>query len=194
MHKPPKHTWGRQWWVPVTSRARADFQLLPGKLVVVVWESYNLEKPSCVHALMGTVSPCLLPTAQPQGRSCSVGALSAVVRQSWSLGRSESSAQCCCAGHSGGESAGGNAAAGSGLHFRLSSWAVRRGTVLEQLLPCSTCRSPTLHPAGAPRNSLGKQAQQKSPSLARCSFHAGRWCYFSPALLGGFNPFYLFSF
>ena len=151
--------------MPVAVRAKAEFQLLPSELVVVIWESYKLEKqPSFVHALMDTVSLCLPPTTQQQGRSCSVDAPSAVARQSRGLDRPESSVRCCCAGGSAGESAGVNAAAGNtAVDCTSGSHPVRcrGGTLLEQLLPCSTCRSPRLHPtevpAGAPCTAQGNK-------------------------------------
>lgn len=154
----------------------------------------------------------LLPPTQQQDRSCSVDALSAAARWSCRFDRSESSTQCHCAGSSVAESQVSMLlrAAPQRLHSRLhpetcrvgtrcrvgtsfraglrgrAGLRCRAGTLLEQLLPCSTCRSPRLRPteapARAPHTAQGNKPSNNPLHSVSAAFTQGGGGYFLPGV------------
>lgn len=169
--------WGRQRWISVASRTRADFQLLPTELAVVIGNATSLRNDQIV--LMHWWIPVLLPAVQQQHRSCSVDALScgeAVprlrqvrqqcpvllrgrqcrwVRRRWGCCRQHRSRFCfrlisCSRGAAG--------AATPLLHLPLSRAASHRGSL----------------------HSSGKRAQEQSLHSLSAAFTQGGGGYFPP--------------
>lgn len=123
---------------------------------------------------------------QQQDRSCSVDASSAAVWCSRGLDRSESSILLCRAGSSQGPA--NLTTAVSRSRLRLSPCEVQRACCWQQLLPCSTCRSPgqagaRLKPMEAPVSQLRETSTAAIPCTHCLQLSHGEVASFTPRVL-----------